>query len=475
MGFDKIDHENAKEMPDALSNRPVSPSLEEPPATNAATPEEDTLSWFERLQKRRNLLITLAAIITFASILTTQSWIFLPLLFSAIALVATQTSQVEQWLGLKEEPSKFQPTTMDDEEQLLAMRQSFQTIVSALPDPTILLTKDGNLILFNTQASELLGNLQAGRHISSVIRNPEFLDAIARASEAARPLTVYYSARVPMDRRISTVITKIPAKNDQTDAPRLLATFKDLTQLERINQMRADFITNASHELRTPIASLTGFIETLQGPAKDDPEARDRFLSIMAAQTERMKRLINDLLSLSRVEMVIHLRPDNKVDMNEVISYVSATLEPLAVDAGIALTTNLPTESYFVRGERDELVQVIQNLVQNAIHYGHKNGHVDVSLERQSQGKTKPATISVTVADDGPGIAPEHIPRLTERFYRVDVTSSRDKGGTGLGLAITKHIVTRHRGELTIHSRPGDGSKFKVSLNEWPKDKKVEH
>jgi two-component system phosphate regulon sensor histidine kinase PhoR len=219
-------------------------------------------------------------------------------------------------------------------------------------------------------------------------------------------------------------------------------------------------VANASHELRTPLASLRGFVETLQGPAREDAAARERFLGIMAAQAERMTRLIDDLLSLSRVELRAHLPPRGIVELNEAAAYVAQTLEPLAKGAGTRLALQPLDGPARIQGDRDEIVQVLQNLVHNAIKYGRENGTVTIDIAREN------GRVAVAVADDGPGIAAQHLPRLTERFYRVNVASSREKGGTGLGLAIVKHVLARHRGDLRIASRVGEGSTFTVVFPE---------
>jgi two-component system phosphate regulon sensor histidine kinase PhoR len=224
--------------------------------------------------------------------------------------------------------------------------------------------------------------------------------------------------------------------------------------------MRVDFIANASHELRSPLAALAGFIETLLGPARDDPQARARFLDIMRAQAERMSRLVDDLLSLSRIELNAHIRPSARVDLDAVVAGVADSLTPLASAAGVKVEVARPDGPVSVAGDRDELAQVFQNLIENAIKYGADGSRVDVTLgPAQRSGE-----VAVSVRDYGPGIAAEHLPRLTERFYRVDVASSREKGGTGLGLAIVKHILNRHRGSLQIESKPGDGATFTVRL-----------
>jgi two-component system phosphate regulon sensor histidine kinase PhoR len=227
--------------------------------------------------------------------------------------------------------------------------------------------------------------------------------------------------------------------------------------------MRADFVANASHELRTPLASLSGFIETLQGSARDDAQARQRFLGIMKAQANRMARLIDDLLSLSRIELKAHLQPATPVDLVGIVRQVADSLQTLARDRGVEIKIEKPEKPLAVRGDRDELIRVFENLVENALKYGAPGKRVDISLARKvGSGGEEEATVSVR--DYGPGIADEHIPRLTERFYRVDVAESRAQGGTGLGLALVKHIVARHRGRLVINSVLGKGATFTIRL-----------
>jgi len=338
-----------------------------------------------------------------------------------------------------------------------------QVMAEALPDPAILLNASGQVLFCNTPAKGLFASLREGSHISSVIRTPEFLDAVTAAPLRGRAVTVTYAERVPVGRRMAVTVAPL-ARGSERDS-NILVLLRDLTEVERINQMRADFIANASHELRTPLASLRGFIETLQSAAKDDPAARERFLAIMAEQASRMTRLIDALLSLSRVEMNAHVPPSNLVDLNDVLDLVRDTLEPLARESGANLKVTRFPRAALVRADRDELVQVFQNLVQNAFRYGVKGGEVRIEPRQAPPVGRQPGRYAVSVIDRGPGIAPEHLPRLTERFYRIDVASSREKGGTGLGLAIVKHIVNRHRGELTISSKPGKGSSFTVLLD----------
>jgi two-component system phosphate regulon sensor histidine kinase PhoR len=343
---------------------------------------------------------------------------------------------------------------------------AMNVMAAALPEPVILLGPGGHVLFCNAPARGLFASLRKGSHISSVIRTPEFLDAVAAAPERGRAVTVTYAERVPVGRRMAATVAPLMGENDGSGATNILVLLRDLTEIERINQMRADFIANASHELRTPLASLRGFIETLQGSAKGDPGARERFLPIMAEQASRMTRLIDALLSLSRLEMNAHVPPADIVDLNDVLGHAKDTLEPLAREMGTRFDVGRFNRPAVVRGDRDELVQVLQNLVHNAFRYGVKGGQVEVQAKHIPSIGRQGGRYAIAVVDNGPGIAPEHLPRLTERFYRIDVTSSREKGGTGLGLAIVKHILNRHRGELAVASTPGKGSTFTVMLNE---------
>lgn len=345
---------------------------------------------------------------------------------------------------------------------------SWRAVVSAMPDPALALDAAGIIVHHNAAVADLFPRVRIGQPMSSVSRSPELLAAIEKAREAEDLMVVELQDRVPVQRRVSAILTGFNFNEAAEGEPVLLVTFRDITDQSKLAQMRADFIAHASHELRTPLASLRGFVETLQGPARDDAAARDRFLGIMATQAARMTQLIDDLLSLSRIEMRVHVPPRGIVDLNEVVAFVAQSLEPVANSAGIAIAFERLPEPVRVRGDREELVQVVQNLIQNAIKYGKQGGHVNVRVARESAGRSGPQRFSVAVQDDGLGIPPEHLPRLTERFYRVSVSASREKGGTGLGLAIVKHILTRHRGELKIASALGEGSTFTAYLDELP-------
>jgi two-component system phosphate regulon sensor histidine kinase PhoR len=270
--------------------------------------------------------------------------------------------------------------------------------------------------------------------------------------------------RVPTERAFEVRISII-RDGEAGEPPAAALYFRDLTEARRLEHMRVDFVANASHELRTPLATLLGFIETLQGPAKNDTAARERFLEIMRGQAQRMTRLIEDLLSLSRIEMRAHMAPQTPVALQPILLDMVDTLMPLARERGVEIRLHLPEEPLSVLGDRDELLRVVDNLIENAVKYGDSGHYVDVTLARTTAPSGEPEA-QLSVRDYGTGIAPEHLPRLTERFYRANVAQSRDKGGTGLGLAIVKHIVNRHRGRLTIESEPGQGALFTVALPE---------
>ena len=355
----------------------------------------------------------------------------------------------------QEEEARYAPSSEVDRG-----RSAMSAMVDALPDPGILLSPTGQVVFFNAAAKGLFASLREGSHISSLIRAPEFLDAVSEAPRSGRAVSVVYAERVPVGRRLEATVAPL-ARGGAPDC-NILILLRDFTEGDRINQMRTDFIANASHEMRTPLASLRGFIETLQSTAKEDEAARERFLPIMAEQAARMTRLIDALLSLSRLEMNAHVPPSDLVDLNEVLGHARDTLEPLAADSHTTLEVETFPKPAIVRGDRDELLQVLQNLVQNALKYGRPDGNVRIeakhipSLNQQARGR-----FAISVVDDGPGVPAEHLPRLTERFFRVDKGRSRDDGGTGLGLAIVKHVLVRHDAELIIASEPGKGSELR--------------
>jgi two-component system phosphate regulon sensor histidine kinase PhoR len=339
-----------------------------------------------------------------------------------------------------------------------------EQLIGGLPGAAIVLDREGRVIAFNEAATGIAPALRRGEPALIALRMPDLVDAIRRAAKRREPQRVEFFERVPLDRWFEAFVTPVRlATGGEGAVDILLMTFNDLTPLRRVEEMRADFIANASHELRTPLAALLGFIETLQGTAKDDTEARAKFLAIMQGQATRMARLIDDLLSLSRIELNVHLQPNTPVDLAPIVRQVVDGLQTLARDRGVEIKVAVPPDTLMVLGERDELIRALENLVENALKYGAAGKRVDITVTR---GQTRAGTpeARVVVRDYGPGIAPEHLPRLTERFYRVDVADSRAQGGTGLGLALVKHVLNRHGGRLTIESTLGAGAAFTMHL-----------
>jgi two-component system phosphate regulon sensor histidine kinase PhoR len=347
--------------------------------------------------------------------------------------------------------------------------ESWRNLLEAVQDPTLLLDSGDSVIARNRRAAEMSERVRVGSHISSAIRDPDVLQALQRVRETREPQIVRFSVRVPVVRHYQAILAPVAGIASAAGRLAVAVTFRDLTEQERLNRMRADFIANASHELRTPLTAVLGFVETLQGPARNDEAARERFLAIMAKEASRMKRLIGDLASLTRVEMHEHVRPHGEVDLNELLSGVAETVAPIAEEAGISIALAQLAGPALVVGDEDELVQVFTNLVGNALKYGRSGGRVDIGIESRPPEAGRPARIAVAVADDGIGIPEIHLHRLTERFYRVDTAASRAAGGTGLGLAIVKHILNRHEGELLIRSVEGKGSTFTVLLPAKPR------
>jgi len=333
-------------------------------------------------------------------------------------------------------------------------------IVAGMPDPAVLLDRAGRVIHLNAAAAQLAPALRKNGLAQFALRSPEIITALREAIATTETRRATYLDHVPVDRWMELIVTPVPVPTlfGGTDKC-MLMTFHDQTPLRRVEEMRADFVANASHELRTPLAALSGFIDTLQGPAKDDAKARERFLGIMHIQATRMARLIDDLLSLSRVELSAHVRPDTLVDIVPIIRQVADGLESLARERQVVIDMDLPDTPVAIAGDSEELLRAFENLIENALKYGASGGRVIVSLTSAASAEGTPE-VRVMVRDFGPGIAPEHLPRLTERFYRVDVGDSRAQGGTGLGLSLVKHIVNRHRGRLLIESLPKNGATF---------------
>ena len=341
-----------------------------------------------------------------------------------------------------------------------AFADAVRHFADALPDPSIIIDRRSIIVHMNAPASRHFPGVATGNPIAFTMRFPALLNAIEQARTAGAQQVELHQT-VPTETWYKAMVAPLAAGDPVNDGV-LVITLQSLTEEKRLESLRTDFVANASHELRTPLTSLVGFIDTLLGPAANDKEARERFLTIMQGQAARMAKLIEDLLSLSRIEMRQHLRPTADVDLNVLIREVAEGLDKLAKDSGTQLKLDFPSSPMIVTGDRDELYEVFENLIDNAIKYGADGGDVEITLSPATGRGGFDAAVSVT--DHGAGVAAEHVPRLTERFYRVDAESSRKKKGTGLGLAIVKHIVNRHHGLLTIRSQPGQGTRVEVLL-----------
>jgi two-component system phosphate regulon sensor histidine kinase PhoR len=390
----------------------------------------------------------------------------LPLLYALLAMVALAAAAAIRIPPAPPAPqARPSPPPPTSSRIPFVVDPQLGAVIGALPAPTLLVDRRGTILVGNDAVVSALGPVRRGEPISFTVRAPEVIEALRSSANDGATRRVEFVERVPVERTFEAHVVPVSfarASDPSVPPDAFLLTFQELTHHRRIEQMRADFVAYASHELRTPLASLSGFVETLQGSARSDPAARDRFLAIMAEQARRMSRLIDDLLSLSRIELNEHLHPQHVIDIVPIIGHVCDTLSPLARERRVELVVTRNADQLLVLGERDELIRLFENLVENALKYGASGKRVEVTVGKEVVGENNEAV--VTVRDFGPGIAPEHLPRLTERFYRVDVETSRAEGGTGLGLAIVKHIVARHRGRLSIESEIGQGASFSVRI-----------
>ncbi len=360
--------------------------------------------------------------------------------------------------------------------------QSEAAILERLPEPVIVVAAgardepSARRIAFANAAARTLFRLKEDNApLTAAIRHPKVLAAVEATLREGGEREVAYDAVGARDRHWQALLRPL-------EEGRALLILRDQTDVRRAERLRADFLANASHELRTPLASMAGFIETLRGHAKDDPAARDHFLSIMQTQADRMGRLIADLLALSRIELNEHIAPVGTVDLAAAASDVAGALAPLAAERRVRIEI-APAKNAAVEGDRDQVVQVLQNLIENAVKYSPARKAVKVEItpdttpEAAAAGQIKGAArqslltpdhgnaeryVAVRISDAGGGIPRQHLPRLSERFYRAPGQKSGEKSGTGLGLAIVKHIMNRHGGGLAVESAEGEGTAFTV-------------
>lgn len=364
--------------------------------------------------------------------------------------------------------AQLQRNWQEKKRQMESVITEREILVDTLPDMLIMTDESLNIVRTNRAARIMFGQNLSGKHLSTIFDSDVLINAVITVVETLKGREVDFRLSEPEPRDIHAIIERFPIASKGGIA--VIITLNDITQLKRVQKMRADFVANASHEIRTPLTSISGLIELLQGPAKDDKEAHGKFLTMMGEQAERMKNLITDLLSLSKIEMNAHTVPTGSVDIMRVIKHEKDHFEWAAKQKEIEINIDSPDELPMVRGEENELRQVMHNLVGNAIKYGYENSEVRITMRVTSDLPRDPhfvkvkRVMQVTVRDEGEGIPKEHIPRLTERFYRVDSARTRKIGGTGLGLAIVKHILMRHRAVLRVESVVGEGSSFHIYL-----------
>jgi two-component system phosphate regulon sensor histidine kinase PhoR len=378
-----------------------------------------------------------------------------------------------------------------DPDEFLSSARFAATLTDALPQAIAVLDRDGRVIHANPMARKLIEIDTLGRPLSIYVRDSDITDRLATALAGYTPEPLMVHREVPTESYISLLFSAVTPADDGSGRMIVLVVMNDVTELLLGNQRRADFLANASHELKTPLASMLGYIETLRGHAKDDPDARERFLGIMAQQAERMQRLIQDLLSLRRIEQEEHIAPTETADLDLSVRAAIESVAPLAEARGVTLKYKKKKHS-IVPGHQDEAIQLCLNLIENATKLSPSGSTVHITLSRFDQWdptilfadgrlpkslnmrtinpvQTSPLPVyTITISDTGPGFSREHLPRIGERFYRVAGDLSSKEKGTGLGLAIVKHIARRHRAGLYVRSERGHGTEFCLVYQESP-------
>jgi len=342
-------------------------------------------------------------------------------------------------------------------------KSELQAFINVLVEPVMIIDVNRQIVLANNVAEDLFGGKLVGRDMTHAVRHPNALDCVEETLNGEAYSDTTITLNLPA--RTTFKVTSVRLTGGQEQDVVAVIRFHDITQILEAEQIRSDFVVNVSHELRSPLTALSGGIETLKKVWEKDPGAAGRFLEIMGQEAARMTRLIDDLLSLSKIEFREHVQPTNIVDIVGIVENAINTLKIHSKRESVRIKLTKPESPGLIAGDADELVQVFHNLIENALKYGGSQNNVQVSISPvdYAVGINGPA-LEIKVTDQGDGIAQEHIPRLTERFYRVDQNRSRKIGGTGLGLSIVKHILKRHRGRMTIQSELGVGSTFTVRL-----------
>ena len=358
--------------------------------------------------------------------------------------------------------------------------ENISFILNKLEDAIIVLDSDQKIVFQNSHSIDLFENNYTGQNITNLIRSPIVLETLENVYKNKKTKIIEYNSEYgqnlsPRSTNFYNVEISYEKNHLQLTNTKdnYVILMKNITPLKNIEKVRSSFIANVSHELKTPLATVMGFLETIRGPAKDDKKSMSKFLGIMDKETIRMKRLIDDLLVVSKIESDEHIHPTKKVNLIKTLNNVIESLKEYALKKNIQIRTNYQlSENLSVLGNEDELVQVFTNIIDNSIKYGKINSSIDIKAEEvkeqvdQSEDKKlfPQLILKISVKDESDGIHAKHLSRLTERFYRVDAARSKEIGGTGLGLTIVKHILNKHRGHLDIKSEINQGSTFTVEL-----------
>lgn len=404
------------------------------------------------------------AILIGAAVASISAFGVSPLVILAVVSLVALGAGLKLHSCLSAQAESVVPSPPDKEQETPGKLPSelSRVLFEKLPVPLLIITRRGRLSFANAAAHETLQRLAIGQHFAHIIRAPSFVEAVSETLADGKDRSFEFKAFEGGDRHFEARVSMLALGDIFDPEDQAIVQIEDRTQTHRAEMLRSDFIANASHELRTPLASIIGYIETLQNHAREDQDARERFLDIMDREAHRMQRLVDDLMSLSRIELNEHVRPVERVSLNRIAADCVSVFRPIAKREDIDLKVDLDPSNAHVIGDPDQLAQVFTNLIDNAIKYCGDGASIRVHGAPESPAH--PGRVGVCVSDTGVGIPKDKISRLTERFYRVNVHNSRNKGGTGLGLAIVKHILNRHRGRLEIVSAPGKGSTFTVWL-----------
>jgi len=413
---------------------------------------------YRSLLTEKGILIVIIAVMAFL-------WSINQLSLLALLVIGGTSAGLLIQLEFKRRVEELKIRRVAAQEKRISKEKGVQSLranaLNGVPSPILLINANNIITFANDTAKELLGSEIVTNDVFLYLRQSNFVAALDKvlSNETSDVGAIRYTNS--QGRSFDVTLGPVSDSEANSNSIQAIAFFYEVTSLLRTEQMRVDFVANASHELRTPLTSITGFIETLQGPAQDDMDAHKRFLDIMSREADRMIRLIDDLLSLSQIEMTRHLSPDNVIDIASLVQSIITTFTPRAVKRGITFQTNLAdVDLPKVKADADQITQVLVNLIGNATKYADQDTTIHVTSTPGRNGKN----LVLTVRDEGPGISMEHLGRLTERFYRVDTARSRKMGGTGLGLAIVKHILLRHGSQLDIKSQIGHGTAFSFKL-----------